>query len=90
MAPKSARGHLTISATGTSPSMVKISQERIRRPRSRFPSRASTGDLVRRAVRSGDRDAAHAEADRLREVRASLLSGLLDRTITIKSAELEV
>lgn len=31
-----------------------------------------------------------AEAARLREVRARLLSGLLDRTIEIESAELEV
>ena len=34
--------------------------------------------------------ALRAEADRLREVRAGLLSGLLDRTIDIESAELEV
>ncbi|MEV8609480.1 restriction endonuclease subunit S [Amycolatopsis sp. NPDC051373] len=32
----------------------------------------------------------HAEADRLRSVRTALLSGLLDRTIEIESAELEV
>ena len=31
-----------------------------------------------------------AEAARLREARAALLSGLLDRTIDIESAELEV
>ena len=31
-----------------------------------------------------------AEAARLREARAGLLSGLLDRTIDIESAELEV
>jgi type I restriction enzyme S subunit len=34
--------------------------------------------------------ATRAEADRLRHVRAGLLSGLLDRTIEIESAELEV
>lgn len=34
--------------------------------------------------------ATHAEANRLREVRAGLLSGLMDRTIDIESAELEV
>jgi type I restriction enzyme S subunit len=34
--------------------------------------------------------ATRAEADRLRKVRPSLLSGLLDRTIDIESAELEV
>ena len=34
--------------------------------------------------------ALRAEAARLREVRAGLLSGLLDRTIDIESAELEV
>ena len=35
-------------------------------------------------------EATRAEAARLREVRAGLLSGLLDRTIDIESAELEV
>lgn len=35
-------------------------------------------------------ETAHAEATRLREVRAALLSGLLDRTIDIESAQLEV
>lgn len=34
--------------------------------------------------------ATHAEADRLRKVRTGLLTGLLDHTIDIKSAELEV
>jgi type I restriction enzyme S subunit len=34
--------------------------------------------------------ALRAEADRLRAVHATLLSGLLDRTIEIESAELEV
>jgi type I restriction enzyme, S subunit len=33
--------------------------------------------------------ATRAEADRLRQVRAGLLSGLLDRTIDIASSELE-
>jgi len=41
------------------------------------------------ALRSGV-DAKHAEAGRLRAVRAGLLSGLLGRTIEIESAELEV
>ena len=56
MALKSARGHLTSSATGTSASMFNISQERIRETPIPLPEdRAAAGDLVRRAVRSGDR-----------------------------------
>ena len=91
MALKSARGHLTGSATGTSASMFNISQERIREtpiplPEIERQKKVSSAVLSVRATA----DAAHAEAARLREVRASLLTGLLDRTLTIKSAELEV
>jgi type I restriction enzyme, S subunit len=35
-------------------------------------------------------EATRTEAARLREVRAGLLSGLVDRTIDIKPAELEI
>ena len=91
MALKSARGHLTSSATGTSASMFNISQERIREtpiplPEIERQKKVSSAVLSVRATA----DAAHSEAARLREVRASLLTGLLDRTLTIKSAELEV
>lgn len=91
MALKSARGHLTSSATGTSASMFNISQERIREtpiplPEIERQKKVSSAVLSVRATA----DATHAEAARLREVRASLLAGLLDRTLTIKSAELEV
>jgi type I restriction enzyme, S subunit len=91
MALKSARSHLTSSATGTSASMFNISQERIREtpiplPEIERQQEISSAVLSVRATA----DAAHAEAARLREVRASLLAGLLNRTLAITSAELEV
>ena len=71
--------------------MFNISQERIREtpiplPEIERQKKVSSAVLSVRATA----DAAHAEATRLREVRASLLAGLLDRTLTVKSAELEV
>jgi len=53
---------------------------------------AETRKVQVEAVRAIDAKiaATRAEADRLRQFRAGLLSGLLDRTIDIKSAELEV
>jgi len=91
MALKSARVHLASSATGTSASMFNISQERIRETPIPLPEigrqqKVSSAVLSVRATA----DATRAEAARLRRVRASLLAGLLDRTLTIKPAELEV
>ncbi|MGW1011307.1 hypothetical protein ACWD4X_14930 [Streptomyces termitum] len=91
MALKSARAHLTSSATGSSASMVNVSQDRIR------DTPIPAADLGRqREVSSAvlsvraNTDAVRAEATRLRNTRSSLLSGLLDRTIEIESAELGV
>lgn len=91
MALKSARAHLASSATGTSASMFNISQERIRETPIPLPEigrqqKVSSAVLSVRATA----DATRAEAARLRRVRASLLAGLLNRTLTIKPAELEV
>lgn len=90
MALKSARAHLTSSATGTSASMFNISQERIRETPIPLPEigrqqKVSSAVLSVRATT----DATRAEAARLRRVRTSLLAGLLDRTLTIKPDELE-
>ncbi|WP_382465422.1 restriction endonuclease subunit S [Streptomyces noursei] len=89
MALKSARTHLTSSATGTSASMVNVSQGRIR------DTPIPLADLGRqREVAStvlsvrANTDAVRAEAARLRNARSSLLSGLLDRTIEIESVYL--
>ncbi|MFD4789063.1 hypothetical protein ACFWN1_18810 [Streptomyces sp. NPDC058459] len=84
MALKAARNHLTSSATGTSASMVNVSQDRIRETPIPLP------DLERqREVASAvlsvrvNTDAARAEAARLRKARSGLLAGLLDQSITI-------
>ncbi|OKJ75300.1 hypothetical protein AMK30_13780 [Streptomyces sp. CB02460] len=91
MALKSARTHLTSSATGTSASMVNVSQGRIR------DTPIPLVDLGRqREVSSAvlsvraNTDAVRAEAARLRNARSSLLSGLLNRIIEIESAYLGV
>lgn len=91
MALKSARTHLTSSATGTSASMVNVSQDRIRDTPISLPDLDRQRD-VSSAVLSvrANTDAVRAEATRLRNARSSLLSGLLDRTIEIESAELGV
>lgn len=91
MASKLARSHLTSSATGTSASMFNISQARICETPIPLPGidrqqQISSAVLSVRATA----DATRAEAVRLRKVQASLLAGLLDRTVTIESAELEV
>ncbi|GAA3040883.1 type I restriction enzyme S subunit [Streptomyces olivoverticillatus] len=91
MALKSARTHLTSSATGTSASMVNVSQDRIRDtpiPLADLDRQREVSSAVL-SVRTNT-DAVRAEAARLRNARSSLLSGLLDRTIDIESAELEV
>jgi type I restriction enzyme S subunit len=90
MALKAARTHLTSSATGTSASMFNVSQERIRETPIPLPDLDRQRE-VSSAVLSvrANADAVRAEAAHLRDTRASLLAGLLDRTIEIKSAELE-
>ncbi|MEU9426461.1 restriction endonuclease subunit S [Streptomyces sp. NPDC048342] len=91
MALKSARAHLTSSATGTSASMVNVSQGRIRDtpiPLADLDRQREVSSAVL-SVRANT-DAVRAEAARLRNARSSLLSGLLDRTIEIESAYLGV
>ncbi|MFC4144806.1 hypothetical protein ACFO0M_00910 [Micromonospora mangrovi] len=89
MALKSARTHLTSSATGTSASMFNVSQDRIRETPIPLPE-LDRQQEVSSAVLSvrANADAARAEVASLRRVRAGLLSGLLNRTINIESAEL--
>ncbi|MFY1659420.1 restriction endonuclease subunit S [Micromonospora sp. WMMD1274] len=89
MALKSARTHLTSSATGTSASMFNVSQDRIRETPIPLPD-LDRQQEVSSAVLSvrANADAARAEVASLRQIRAGLLSGLLDRTINIKSADL--
>ncbi|MGM9348193.1 restriction endonuclease subunit S [Streptomyces salinarius] len=91
MALKSARTHLTSSATGTSASMVNVSQGRIRDTPIPLPDLGRQREVSSTvlSVRTNT-DAVRAEAARLRNARSSLLSGLLDRTIEIESAELGV
>ncbi|MFB7475917.1 restriction endonuclease subunit S [Kitasatospora sp. NPDC056184] len=91
MALKLARTHLTGSATGTSASMVNVSQDRIRETPIPLPD-LDRQQEVSSAVLSvrANADGVRAEAARLRDARSSLLAGLLDCTIEIKSAELEV
>jgi type I restriction enzyme S subunit len=91
MALKSARTHLTSSATGTSASMFNVSQDRIRETPIPLPDLDRQRE-VSSAVLSvrANADAARAEAARLRDTLSGLLAGLLDRTIEIESAELEV
>lgn len=84
MALKSARTHLTSSATGTSASMFNVSQDRIRETPIPLPGLDRQRE-VSSAVLSvrANADAARAEAARLRGTRSGLLEGLLDRTIDI-------
>lgn len=91
MALKAARSHLTSSATGTSASMFNVSQDRIRETPIPLPEPDRQRE-VSSAVLSvrANADAVRAEAVRLRLTRSGLLAGLLDRTIEIESAEMEV
>ncbi|WP_405361960.1 restriction endonuclease subunit S [Kitasatospora sp. NBC_00085] len=76
---------------GTSKSMVKINKRGFGTVRVPIPSLPEQGEYVRRCeVVVGMITATRTEEARLREVRAGLLSGLLDRTIKIESAELGV
>ncbi|WP_078868112.1 restriction endonuclease subunit S [Streptomyces sp. NRRL F-5727] len=91
MALKSARTHLTSSATGTSASMVNVSQGRIRDtpiPLTNLDRQREVSAAVL-SVRANT-DAVRAEVVRLRNARSSLLSSLLDRTIEIESVEMGV
>jgi type I restriction enzyme S subunit len=85
------RTRISATSGGTSQSMVKINKRGFSTVQVPIPPLPEQGKYVRRcdAVVEGIA-AARAEANRLRGVRGSLLSGLLDRTITMTSAELEV
>ncbi|MEV7170010.1 restriction endonuclease subunit S [Streptomyces sp. NPDC093224] len=84
MALKSARTHLTSSATGTSASMVNVSQGRIRETPIPLPDLSRQSEVAS-AVLSirANTYAVRAEATRLRKARSGLLAGLLDQSITI-------
>ncbi|MFD0406791.1 restriction endonuclease subunit S [Kitasatospora sp. NPDC127116] len=82
MALKLARTHLTDSASGTSASMVNVSQDRIRETPIPLPDLDRQRE-VSSAVLSvrANADAVRTETARLLNTRSSLLAGLLDRTI---------
>ena len=88
MALKSVRIHLASSATGTSASMVNVSQDRIRETPVPLPELDRQREVAY-AVLSvrGKADAVRAEAARLWDMRSALLGGLLDRKIEISLAE---
>ncbi|MEV1333164.1 hypothetical protein AB0J20_26730 [Micromonospora costi] len=85
------RARISSTAGGTSKSMVKINKRGFGAVRVPIPPLPEQDEYVRRcdAVVGGIM-ATRAEEARLRKVRAGLLSGLLDRTIDIESAELGV
>ncbi|MGQ4712778.1 restriction endonuclease subunit S [Streptomyces anulatus] len=85
------RASISGTAGGTSKSMVKINKRSFGTVRVPIPSLPEQGEYVQRcdAVAEGIR-ATRAEEARLRQARSGLLSGLLDRTIEIESAELGV
>ncbi|WP_107499108.1 restriction endonuclease subunit S [Streptomyces uncialis] len=85
------RTSISGTAGGTSKSMVKINKRGFGTVRVPIPSLPEQGEYVQRchAVARGIM-ATRAEEARLRRVRSGLLSGLLDRTIEIESAELGV
>jgi type I restriction enzyme, S subunit len=84
------RTRISGTSGGTSKSMVKINKHGFSAIRVPIPSLPEQSEYVRRcdAVVEGI-TATRAEAAHLPKVRAALLSGLLDRTIDIESAELE-
>ncbi|MDF2897940.1 MAG: hsdS [Rhodococcus erythropolis] len=76
---------------GTNKSMVKINKRSFSTVRVPIPPLSEQSEYVRRCdAVIGGITTIRAEAARLRKVRAGLLSGLLDRTIDIKSANQEV
>ncbi|MEV5704789.1 hypothetical protein [Actinoallomurus sp. NPDC052274] len=84
MALKSARTHLTSSATGTSASMFNVSQDRIRETPIPLPDLDRQREISSTVLSvRANADAVRAEAARLRDARSGLLEGLLDRTIGI-------
>jgi type I restriction enzyme S subunit len=90
MALKSVRIHLASSATGTSASMVNISQDRICQTPVPLPELDRQREVASAVLSVCENaNAAHAEATRLRDMRSALLAGLLDCTIEIDRAETE-
>lgn len=90
MALSGVRRQITMAASGSA-SMKNISQSKIAGLEIPWPElteqrKIASTVLSVRALGG----ACRAEANRLRQVRAALLSGLLDRTIDIESAELDV
>jgi type I restriction enzyme S subunit len=85
------RSQISGTAGGTSKSMVKINKRGFGAVRVPIPPLPEQREYVRRcaAVIAGI-TATRAEETRLRKFRAGLLSGLLNRTIDIESAKLEV
>jgi type I restriction enzyme S subunit len=91
MALKPARIHLASSATGTSASMVNVSQDRIRETPIRLPGMDRQQEVASAVLSVRvNADAMRAEAARVQGMRSVLLAGLLDRAIDIEFAELEV
>ena len=91
MALKPARIHLASSATGTSASMVNVSQDRIRETPIRLPEMNRQQELASVVLSvCVNANAVRAEAAHLRNMRSVLLARLLDCTIDIEFAELEV
>jgi len=76
---------------GTSKSMVKINKRSFGAVRVPIPPLPDQGEYVRRCDAVGEGiTATRAEGARLRQIRAGLLRGLLDRTIDIEPTKLEV
>ncbi|MFG2645982.1 restriction endonuclease subunit S [Streptomyces sp. NPDC048370] len=84
MALEAARNHLTSSATGTSASMVNVSQDRIRDTPIPLPDFSRQREVAS-AVLSvrANTDGVRAESACLRKARSGLLAGLLDQSITM-------
>ncbi|MCK2237405.1 MULTISPECIES: restriction endonuclease subunit S [unclassified Crossiella] len=90
MALSTVRRQIAMAASGSA-SMKNISQSKIAElkvPRPELAEQRKVASMILSMYSFGA--VSRAEANRLRQVRAALLSGLLDRTIDIESAELEV
>ena len=90
MALPAVRRQIAVAASGTA-SMKNLSQSKISELEIPLPELSEQHRVASTvlSIRSFE-DKSRAEAGRLRAVRAGLLSGLLDRTIDIESAELGV
>lgn len=90
MALSAVRRQIVMAASGSA-SMKNISQSKITALEAPVPELAEQRKVASTvfSMRSLGR-ASHAEADRLRQVRAALLSGLLDGTISLDATDLEV